>query len=88
MGASTLAGMSLVKVALSVLSKEGKWFNKDFKCLRPHAGETILVDSDEFLVQAVALHARDKSLVVRAVSRSRKLLGSKALLNRGFERVD
>ena len=76
----------MITVELSTLSREGKWLTKEIACLRPHPGDDILTDGEEFRVNAVALVAGEAKALANVTHRSRKGLSARVLAGMGFTR--
>ena len=57
---------------------------KEIICLRPHVGEDILADSEEFHVDGVALSAGEAVVLVKATHGSGRKLTKRRLAGMGF----
>lgn len=77
----------MVTVAVSVRSKEGPFYEKEIACLRPHPGDAILTDSEEFIVREVALVEGEAKVLARADHGSGKRLPKATLVAMGFSLI-
>jgi hypothetical protein len=78
----------MVTVELSMQATNGKWMTKEIVCLRPHPGDDILVDSEQFEVRTVALQAGESRVLANVVHSSRKRLSQRMLSAMGFFPLD
>jgi hypothetical protein len=78
----------MVTVELSIQATNGKWMTKEIPCLRPHPGDDLLVDGEEFHVRAVALQAGESKVLASVIHGSGKRLTAKTLAEMGFFPVD
>lgn len=72
----------MVAVEISIKASNGKFFVKEIVCLRPHPGDDLLVEDEEFSVRAVALPAGEAKVLCHVSHR--KKLTARALIELGF----
>jgi DNA-directed RNA polymerase specialized sigma54-like protein len=78
----------MVTVELSIPAKNGKIMIKEIQCLRPHPGDDILVDGEDFFVCSVALQAGESKVLAAVNLESGKRLSVKTLEAMGFVPVE
>ena len=74
----------MVTVDLSIQATNGKWMTKEISCLRPHPGDDILCDGEEFQVRAIALQAGECKALAKVRHSSGKKLSQRTLTGMGF----
>jgi hypothetical protein len=78
----------MVTVELSIQATNGKWMTKEIACIRPHIGDDILCDSEEFEVLAIALQAGEDKVLAKVAHGSGKKLSARMLSGMGFFPVE
>lgn len=61
---------------------------KEITCLRPHPGDDILIDSEQFEVRATALQAGESKVLAKVVHSGRKRLSPRMLSAMGFSPIE
>ncbi len=61
---------------------------KEIACVRPHVGDDILCDSEEFEVRAIGLQAGEEKVLAKVTHGSGKTLSQRMLTGMGFSPVE